>query len=54
MAGKEVRINDRHFEAYDFYELRDHTLKSPSSGEPIIGTFKVTLPTAVPVGASVE
>jgi hypothetical protein len=53
VPGKEIRINDRRFEVYDWSEFRAGGT-SPSSGEPIVGTFKVTLPREVPVGASVE
>jgi hypothetical protein len=53
MAAKEIRIDGRRFEVYDWRELRDDSPKSPGKGIPSVGTFRVTLTTAPPVGATV-
>jgi hypothetical protein len=50
MPSKEIRINDRRFEVYDWSE----TFAAESTGRHIVGSFKVTLPEKVEVGSLVQ
>jgi hypothetical protein len=53
MSGKELRINDRKFQIYDWMETFGAYATSPSTGEPVVSSFRFTLPKQVPLGSTV-
>jgi hypothetical protein len=53
MPGKEVRIGDRKFEIHDWTERFEANAKSPSTGEPVVSSFRFTIPKQVPVGSRI-
>jgi hypothetical protein len=54
MAGKELRISERRFEVFDWSERFVPQGRLHACGRPVVGSFKVTLPRSVGIGAVVE
>jgi hypothetical protein len=54
VAGKEIRINNCRFEVHDWSERFEPGGRHHACGKPIVGTFKVTLPRGIGLGAVVE
>jgi hypothetical protein len=54
MSRKEIRINNEAFDVYDWSETFTSEGTSPSTGQRLVGRFKVTLAKNVGVGSLVE